>query len=165
MKIQMTCLSAIALGLAACASGSAMPDVEISAVAPEALPSDVRAVVFAAAPDIVLSEIQKKVRDGRTYYDVEGELESGEEIEFDILMTPAGPEIVEIQRDIAWTDAPANVRAAAGAGIEPERVIESRQTDGSVIYELFAAGKPADPSMEVMLKDGAASVLETRWPH
>jgi hypothetical protein len=34
-----------------------------------------------------------------------------------------------------------------------------------VIYELFAAGKPDEPSMEVSLKDGQAKVLTEVWPH
>ena len=61
--------------------------------------------------------------------------------------------VVEVQRDIAWAEAPASVRQAAGQ-VEPVRVIESRQTDGAIVYELFAAGKPQTPSLEVMLKDG-----------
>mgnify|MGYP000153282304 CR=1 FL=1 len=46
------------------------------------------------------------------------------------------------------------------------RVIESKQAeDGSVIYELFADGQPADPAMEVRVLDGEAEVLAERWPH
>ena len=43
------------------------------------------------------------MRDGRVYYDVEGELPGDVEIEFDVLMTEQGPKIVEIQRDIVWS--------------------------------------------------------------
>ena len=108
------------------------------------------------------------MRDGRIYYDVEGSLLDGSEIEFDILLTEQGPEIVEIQRDMPWADVPASVRAAAEAaapGMLPARVIESRQPDGAVIYELFAPGAPADPAMEVSLIGGVAAVLAERWPH
>jgi hypothetical protein len=56
------------------------------------------------------------------------------------------------------------VSAAAGE-VWPVRLIESKQTDGSIVYELFAPGKPAEPSLEVMLKDGQAKVLTERWPH
>ena len=44
-----------------------------------------------------------------------------------------------MQRDIAWADAPAPVRAAAGGAADaftPARVIESTQEDGTIIYEL-----------------------------
>jgi hypothetical protein len=44
-------------------------------------------------------------------------------------------------------------------------VIESRQTDGTVIYELFADGAPAMPALEVALRDGQAKVLAEVWPH
>ena len=48
---------------------------------------------------------------------------------------------------------------------EPVRVIESTQTDGSVIYELFAAGAPEKPSLEVRVTDGKAEVLKEEWMH
>jgi hypothetical protein len=159
--------AAAALTMAACATPAA-PAVVITDLSPEELPANVRALAEGAAAGFVVSEAQKKVRDGRTYYDVEGRLPDGSEIEFDILMTAQGPEIVEIQRDMPWADVPARVRAAAEAsapGILPARVIESRQPDGAVIYELFAPGAPADPAMEVSLIGGVAAVLAERWPH
>jgi len=55
-------------------------------------------------------------------------------------------------------------RSATGASA-PERIMESRQTDGGVIYKLFAAAQPAKPAMEVRLKDGRVEVLTERWPH
>lgn len=122
-------------------------------------------VVTAAAPGIVITEAEHKPRDGRRYYDVEGRLPNGSEIEFDLLLTPSGWQVAEIQRDIAWADAPAPVRAATPKGAQPVRVIESKQTDGSIVYELFAAGQPKDPAIEVMWKDGQAKVLAERWPH
>ena len=92
----------------------------------------------------------------------------GSEIEFDLLEKNGKWEIVETQRDVAWADAPKIVRdtaAASGKAIKPVRVIESKQADGMLIYELFAAGKPEEPSMEVSLKDGQAKVLAEVWPH
>lgn len=157
----------LAASLTACAT-SPSTEVEITELSAAELPADVRRLAESAASGFVVNEAQRKVRDGRTYYDVEGELPDGSEIEFDILVTPVGPEIVEIQRDVAWTDVPVAVRSAAEAaapGLMPARVIESRQTDGTVIYELFAPGTPADPAMEVSLIDGAAAVLDERWPH
>lgn len=160
--------AALAASLAACATPPSA-GVEITDLPTAELPSDVHALAQSAAAGFVVSEAQRKVRDGRTYYDVEGELPDGSEIEFDILMTAKGPEIVEIQRDLAWSDVPAAARAAAEAaapGLVPARIIESRQTDGAVIYELFAPGAPADPAMEVSIGlEGGVAVLEERWPH
>ena len=143
--------------------------VEISEVALSDVPQSVNAVVGAARPDFTITEVLKKVRDGRVYYDVEGELEQGDELEFDVLMTENGPEIVEIQRDLDWSAVPDNARASADAvnsdNLEIVRVIESTQTDGAIIYELFVAGHPSDPRFEVRVKDGVADVLASRWEH
>jgi len=135
---------------------------------PAGLPPEVVAQVRAAAPDMKITDAELKEREGRRYYDVEGVLPNGQEIELDLLQTPAGWTVVEIQRDIAWSEAPASARevaAAAWKGPPPARVIESRQTDGAIIYELFAPDRPATPAMEVMLKNGAAKVLTETWPH
>lgn len=153
-----------AAGLAACAATGA-ENVDITDLAAEELPAEVRRLAEGAAEGFRISEAQKKVRNGRTYFDVEGELPDGRELEFDILITPAGAQIVEIQRDIDWADAPEAVRGAA-LDVTPARVIESTQTDGTVIYELFAPGAPTDPAMEIALRsDGSVDRLEERWPH
>ena len=154
----------VAAAVAGCASTGAA-DVHSTDLMPEEVPAEVRILAAGAAEGFRISGAQKKVRDGRTYFDVEGELPDGRDLEFDILVTPAGPEIVETQRDIAWADAPELVRTAA-PGVVPARVIESTQTDGTVIFELFAPGLPADPSIEVLLgTDGKVRVLQERWPH
>lgn len=132
------------------------------------VPADVAAAVKAAMPQMKITEAELKARDGRRYYDVEGVLPDGSEIELDMLQTAAGWQVVEIQRDIAWASAPAQVHAAAQPawkGPAPARVIESKQTDGSIVYELFAPGRPGAPALEVMLKDGKAEVLKEVWPH
>jgi hypothetical protein len=143
------------------------PKTKITEVAPKDLPAAVVAVVKAAAPAMTIKEAELKERADRRYYDVEGVMPDGSEIEFDLLEKNGAWEVVETQRDIAWASAPKLVRdtAASGKAITPVRVIESKQTDGMVIYELFAAGKPDDPSMEVSLKDGKAKVLTEVWPH
>lgn len=168
MNRKFATLAALAAGaLAACATPRTT-GVVITNIAVEETPADVRALAESAVEGFVIAEVQKKVRDGRTYYDVEGELPDGSDLEFDILMTAAGPEIVETQRDLDWSAVPAAVRAAAEAaapGLSPVRVIESTQTDGTVIFELFAPGAPSDPAMEVSWAGGVATVLEERWPH
>lgn len=169
MKIRYLIAPAVVLcTTAACGEmpvSSPESNVEITEIAPADLPADVRALSEGAAEGFTITDVLKKVRDGRTYYDVEGELPDGSEIEYDILMTEAGPEIVEIQRDVDWADVPEAIRAAA-PDASPERVIESTQTDGTIIYELFAPGAPADPAMEISLGvDGSVTVLDERWPH
>ena len=117
---------------------------------------------------MTITEAELKEREGRRYYDVEGAVGGGE-IELDLLETPEGWQVVEIQRDIAWASAPRPVRTAAEAarpGLAPVRVIESTQTvDGAVIYELFAARQLATPSLEIRWKDSRAEVLKEVWPH
>lgn len=128
------------------------------------VPPAVVAAVKAASPQMKIAEAELKEREGRRYYDVEGTLPDGSEIELDLLETPDGWRVVEIQRDIPWAEAPPLVVAAAGSA-QPVRVIESKQTDGSIVYELFASGQPGKPALEVMWKDGRAEVLTEAWPH
>lgn len=168
MERKLAAWAGMAAGtLAGCAT-PAETGVVITRLAAEDTPADVRALAEGAAKGFTISEVQKKVRDGRTYYDVEGQLPDGSELEFDILMTAAGPEIVETQRDLDWSAVPEAVRTAAEAvapGLSPVRVIESTQTDGTIIFEFFAPGAPSDPAMEVSWTGGSARVLSERWPH
>ena len=154
---------AMAIALLAAAPAAAQK------VAAAQLPAAVVAVVTAAAPGLTITEAELKEREGRRYYDVEGKLADGSELELDLLETPQGWSVVEVQRDIAWTTAPKPVRDAAApawkAPAPPVRVIESKQNDGQIIYELFSAGKPQTPALEVAFKDGAARVLTEVWPH
>lgn len=165
----MTRLILPALGLislAACASSA--NDVVITEIAPAALPASVVDAIAAERPGFTIEEVQKKVRDGRTYYDVEGEVADGSELEFDVLMDGDAAEIVEIQRDLEWDTVPAEVRTVAldaSGGAVPVRTIESTQTDGAVIYEFFASGQPADPAWEVRVHAGEVELLDERWMH
>lgn len=173
--LSLSTLAAGVIALAGC--NPAEPETPEKAVAaataitPTAaadIPEAVRAVVVAARPGMVIVEAELKEREGRRYYDVEGAL-NGAEIELDLQETPAGWQVVEIQRDIAWSTAPAAVRAAAEgsrSGFTPVRVIESTQAeDGAIIYELFAEGQPATPVLEVRAANGRTDVLNEAWPH
>jgi len=146
------------------ASATEVTEIQLSDV-----PKSVVSLVNAERSGFTMVEVLKKVRDGRTYYDVEGELPSGDEIEFDVLMTDAGPEIVEIQRDIVWSQVPKKARAVVKAAntdeLEIVRIIESAQTDDSIIYEIFVAGHKSDPRFEAQMKDGQAKLLTSRWKH
>jgi hypothetical protein len=144
------------------------PETRTAALTPADLPAALAALVQKTVPNMTVAEVERKEREGRIYYDVEGSRPDGSAVELDIQQIGDRFEVVEIQRDIVFADMPAEVRsaarAAAGAFV-PERIIESRQTDGSVIYELFAAGQTAEPAMEVRAKDGNAKVMTERWPH
>ncbi|HRE44178.1 MAG TPA: hypothetical protein PKY87_09430 [Terricaulis sp.] len=162
-----------ALALAACAQEPAPAKVEApdvtETIAASDVPTEVLAAARAAVPDFIVAEAERKEREGRIYFDLEGARPDGSEAEIDLLQTPQGWVAVEIQRDIAWADAPEPVRAAAAAApgaFAPVRVIESTQVeDGAVIYELFAEGRPEAPSMEVRVADGQVAVLTEANPH
>ena len=143
-------------------------DVEITEVAVADLPESVASLIAETRADFQPLEIEKKVREGRTYFDIEGEVGDGSELEFDVLMTDTGPEIVEIQRDLEFDDIPQEVRDLAlqtADGAEPARIIESVQTDGAIIYEFFEEGQPSDPAYEIRLDGGVLVLLDERWIH
>lgn len=140
----------------------------VTEVDPANLPPELLAVVTTAIPGMQVEEVEKKEREGRVYFDVEGKRPDGSEIELDILQEGGGYQVVEIQRDLPWSEVPPIARDAATAGgldFEPVRVIESTQTDSSVIYELFAEGRPDKPSKEVRVAGGKAEVLTEEWKH
>jgi hypothetical protein len=159
---------ALAFALAGSAALAAVPETKITPVAAADVPPAVVAVVQKAAPGLKILEAELKEREDRRYFDVEGVLPGGAEIEFDLLEKNGQWEIVETQRDIAWTATPQPVRDAAVKAvpkIAPVRVIESTEDDGQVIYELFAEGQPKAPALEVSWKGGKAKVLTEAWPH
>ena len=170
--LSLSVLAAGVIALAGCSPAEPeAPGAPATAITPTAaadIPDAVRTVVLAARPGMVIVEAELKEREDRRYYDVEGTL-NGAEIELDLLETPSGWQVVEIQRDIAWSAAPAAVRAAAEgsrSGFTPVRVIESTQAeDGAIIYELFADGQPATPVLEVRAANGRTDVLKEAWPH
>jgi len=98
--------------------------------------------------------------DGEGEYEVTGML-GGQEYEFDLLGPDGGWRVTEIQRDIAWGDAPAPVRnliATTPNTFLPERVIESRQLAGnSVVYVLSSPS--VSEAIEVRLVDGEAAIM------
>lgn len=147
---------------------AAGPETAVSNVAADALPAPLRALAERHVPGITIDEAERKEREGRVYYDIEGRRPDGSAIELDVLQDGADYRLVEMQRDIAWSEAPQAAQNAAKAqkgAFAPERVIESTQTDGTVIYELFAPGRKDEPAMEVKMADGKAEVLTERWEH
>ena len=149
---------------------AAGPETAISNVGEADLPAGLAELVEATVPGMTIAEAERKEREGRIYYDVEGTRPDGSEVEIDVLAGADGKlTAVEVQRDIDWANVPAQVRAAAAAkrdAFTPERVIESRQVEGGeTIFELFAPGKPKEPAMEVCWQNGKAEVLGERWAH
>jgi hypothetical protein len=141
------------------------PAADIAKVAAADLPPGVRDAVLAKVPGMKIAEAERKERGGKIFYDVEGTRADGSEVELDLIEEAGKYRVVEMQRDIAWADAPAPVRAAAGAAADaftPARVIESTQEDGTIVYELFAPGKADEPAAEVNWKDGKAVLRRER---
>lgn len=133
------------------------------------LPPAVLDAARAARAGFVPAEAERETRDGRHYYDVEGHVD-GYEIEFDIMQEGDSWRVVETQRDIAFAAAPAPVQAAAtrhDAAFVPNRVIESVQADGLVIYELYgsAGADPRGRKLEVKWDGRSAEVLSQEWEH
>jgi hypothetical protein len=133
------------------------------------VPQAVLAAAAAARPDLAISEAEYETRDGRKYYDVGGTLPDGSELELDMLLTPDGWQVVEIQRDIDLETAPPPVTKALAAHAPtwvPERIIESDQGDGVVIYEFFGPGDgTTQKKIEVKWQAGQAEVLTDEWAH
>jgi hypothetical protein len=128
------------------------------------VPAEVLAAARAARAGFVPAEAQSETRDGRLYFDIEGRLPDGTEIEFDIMQEGASWRVVETQRDLAFAAAPAPVRAAAlahDATLAPTRVIESVQAGGLVIFEIYQGER----KVEVRWDGRQASVLAREWAH
>ncbi len=130
------------------------------------VPADVMAVASAAGPGVEFREAEYETRNGKGYWDIEGEGPNGE-IEFDITQVDGRWAVVETQRDIDSALVPADVAAAlaesAGA-FTPGRIIESIQADGLVIYEFFGADD-ATVKHEVSWDGETATWLEDEWKH
>ena len=181
MRKQIFLVTAVMLSLAACGKAEAPaapetaeaeksvladgPAAEISTVAAADLPPGIRDAVLARVPGMTIAEAERKERGGKLFFDVEGTRPDGSPVELDLIEKAGAWRVVEMQRDIAWADAPAPVRAAAAAPADaftPARVIESTQEDGTIVYELFAPGKADEPAAEENWKDGKAVLRTTR---
>lgn len=182
MRIAIPAALLLAAALAGCSGGAPAepnqtqdngvlppgPATNSSEIAADALPRALTEVVQRTVPGMRIAEAERKEREGRVYYDIEGTRPDGSEIELDILQEGESFRLVEVQRDLKWDAVPAAAQAAAKArpdAFTPARVIESTQPDGAIVYELFAPGKPGEPAMEVQVKDGKAEVRGTRSAH
>ncbi len=125
------------------------------------VPKEVLAAASAAQPGFTPAEAESETRDGRRYFDVGGKLADGSEVEFDIMEEGGSWRVVETQRDIRLAAAPAAVREAA-ASFPAGRVIESRQSDGIVIYELYDSKQR---KLEIKWDGKSAETLTKEWAH
>lgn len=136
----------------------------------EQVPPGVLEAALAAEPNLQVKEAEAETRDGRRYFDVGGTLPDGSEIELDMMEENGRWSVVETQRDIAFSAAPAGVREASAVHdktFQPTRVIESKQQGGLTIYELFgpAGGDPQGRKVEVKWDGREAEVLAKEWAH
>lgn len=133
------------------------------------IPAEVLAAARSAKPDLEIVEAEHEVRDGREYYDVGGLLPDGSEMELDMTIVDGAWAVVEFQRDIDIGTVPSEVRTALqGAQPDwvPQRIIESEQADGIVIYEFFGVAADGEPiKVEVKWDDPVAAVLMDEWAH
>ena len=160
--------SLVACMLIGCSTAdvSQSKSADITEIPLKDVPENISKLVMARSPNFKMAEVLKKRRDGRVYYDVEGELPNGDEIEFDVLMTENGPKVVEIQRDISWETTPQSVHNVVGKAnsnnLKVVRVIESKQADSdTIIYEVFVEGQTAKPKFEVSVSSNSPAKLLT----
>jgi hypothetical protein len=160
-----TLLPLALLALAACGSDAAPGEkVDTSGkreVSLADVPEGVMAAAVTAQPGFTAVKAEAETRDGRRYFDIGGTLADGSEIEFDIMEEGGLWRVVESQRDVDLAAAPEPVRRTAG-GFQAVRVIESRQADGLVIYELYDAGKR---KLEIKWDGRRAEALTEEWAH
>ena len=135
------------------------------------VPEAALASAKAAQPTMTFTEAAAEVRDGRNYFDIEGTLPDGSEIELDLMEDAGGWRVVETQRDIAFAEVPEAVRttfASAETGFTPVRVIESRQDQAVTIYELFGPAQGDEregTKIEVKYDGRTADLLTEEWAH
>jgi hypothetical protein len=133
------------------------------------VPAEVIEVAQRVRPGLDIRQAEYETRDSREYYDVAGVLPDDSEIELDMTRVDGLWTVVEIQRDIGYDDVPpavAETLDAALPGWRAERIIESDQGDGTVIYEFFGPGATGEAvKYEVKWADNAAELLTEEWVH
>jgi len=167
-------ISVFVLGLAACGKPDVGEGRKVEASGKEAtsldaVPAGVLAVAKASQPELNVSEAEYETRDGNEYYDVGGTLPDGSELELDMTKIDGVWTVVETQRDIDMAVVPDAVGAALSSKFpvwSPDRIIESDQGDGVIVYEFFGRGDAGqDTKIEVKLEGGQAELLVDEWAH
>ena len=133
------------------------------------IPASAMSEIMSIKPGFVAEEAEKEFKHGNIYLDIEGEAD-GKEIEFDMLQTESGWKVVEVQRDLTWSQLPQNVAQALktdSPDFEAKRIIESVQYGTEItVYEFYAVDAEGKESRkEVKVENGAATVLDEEWTH
>lgn len=133
------------------------------------VPEAVLAAVHAARPDLSIEEAEYETRNGNEYYDVGGTLPDGSELEIDMTLIDGVWTAVEFQRDIGIDLLPGdvgNLLSEKFPGWQPERIIESDQGDGTIIYEFFGKNDAGeDTKIEIKWSQKRAELLADEWIH
>lgn len=134
------------------------------------IPDNALTAIKAIEPSFTVNEVEKELKHGKTYLDVEGVLADGREIEFDMLQVADEWKVVEVQRDLVWSQLPENVSGAlkqSSPDFEAKRIIESIQHGtGITVYEFYAVDSQGKESRkEVKVEGGEAVVLAKEWQH
>lgn len=174
IAVRIVLISMLVSGLAACGTPGAGEGRKVDASGKvatdlDAVPAEVLAVAKASQPKLNLSEAEYETRDGNEYYDVGGTLPDGSELELDITKIDGVWTVVETQRDIEFETTPEPVVDSLNGkapGWSPDRIIESDQGNGVVIYEFFGKDDDGeDTKIEVKFEGGQAEVLVDEWLH
>jgi hypothetical protein len=96
------------------ASGSVVTTGKID-TSLEAVPDEVLRAAREARAELELHGAEYERRDGREYYDLEGTLPDGSELELDLTLDDGAWTVVEVQRDIALEQVPGGARLAPAA--------------------------------------------------
>ena len=135
----------------------------------DAVPAEVLRAARDARPDLEFEAAEYEVRDGRDYYDLAGKTPDGAEVELDLTRMDGAWAVVEIQRDVVMDQVPGQVRqvlADADPDWMPNRIIESDQGNGVVIYEFFGPGPAShEVKKEVKWQENRAELLTDEWKH
>lgn len=139
------------------------------AVEVEDVPPAVLKAVKADHPMVEIHAAEHETRHGEDYFDIEATLPDGTEIEFDLTRLDNVWTVVEVQRDLDWSEVatPAwDLLRASYPEWKVSRIIESVQRDESIIYEFFGPGDDGSQrKIEVMWADSSAEILEEEWVH
>ena len=164
----------ILFGLGACGGPEAGDGRKVEASGKEAtdldaVPAEVMAVARAARPDLAISEAEYETRDGNEYYDVGGTLPDGSELELDMTKLDGAWTVVETQRDIGVDMLPGGVADLLGSEFPewlPDRIIESDQGDGVIVYEFFGSDDSGESTkIEIKWEQDQAELLADEWIH
>lgn len=135
----------------------------------EAVPDAVIEAAMAARPDLSLTGAEHELRNGNEYYDVGGVLPDGSELELDMTLVDGSWTVVEVQRDVEFTEVPKTVRTALAEHMpnwSPDRIIEADQGGGATIYEFFRHLEQGErEKIEVRWQNAEADVLVDEWRH